>query len=288
MSAYVNADAFVPQLWDAAVYRTLEDTLVAKKICRNMPTNPAKGFGDTVYFNGLADPTVNDYTGTVTYETLISSQIPLLINQRKYAAFKVGDIEAAMANVDMKGSQAARVAYVLQKAVDTYIFGSATAVAVAGAGTTATADTTCDSTTILSDISGMIRILEEQNVRANNIWIVIPPWVKEKLVLAGIKFQIKDGLSVEGGVEFANYLGADIYVSNNVYNSNTATDPVSTVCAGSYDSIVYSEALMESRGMELESSFDYGVSSLLVFGAEVIKPKELVKRVMTYTAETAI
>lgn len=288
MAGNVNADSFIPQIWDAAVTRTLEDNLIARKICRAYPSIRAKGAGDTVYFNGLADPTISDYTGTLTYETLVSSQVALLIDQQKSYAFKVTDVEAHMANVDLKGSQAQRAAYQLKKAVDSHIFGLSTSPAVADAGHTLTADATTDSATILSDISEFSRVLEEQNVQAGDKWIVIPPWVKEKLVLAGVKFSINEGINGKGGLEWTNYLDLDVYVSNNLYNSGTAAAPVTTVLGGSYNAIVYEDVLMESRAMPLESAFEVGLSGLLVFGAKVVKPNELCKRIMTYAAETAI
>lgn len=288
MAANVNADAFVPQIWDASVIRTYEDNLVARKICRAVPKIRAKGAGDTVYFNGLADPTVSDYAGSLTYETLVSSQVALLIDKRKSYSFKVTDIEQHMANVDLKGSQAQRAAYQLKKAVEQAIFGLATSPAVVDAGRTLTADETCDSTTILSDISEFGRVLEEQNVMDGDKWILIPPWVKEKLILAGVKFSINEGINGTGGMAWANYLDIDLYVTNNLYNSGTAAAPVTTLIGGSYNAIVYDDALMESRAMPLEGSFEIGLSGLLCFGAKVVKPNELVKRVCTYTAETAI
>lgn len=288
MAANVNADAFVPQIWDSQVLRTLEDNLIARQICKAVPSIKAKGAGDTVYFNGLADPTVDDYTGSITYEALVSSQVALLIDQQKKYAFKVTDVEAMMANVDLKGSQASRAAYQLKKAVDTYIFGSSTSPAVVDAGTTLAADATCDSATILSDISEFSRVLEEQNVMSGDKWIVIPPWVKEKLQLAGVKFQINNGINGTGGMEWATYLDLDVYVSNNLYNSGTAAAPVTTLLGGSYNAIVYEDVLNTSRVMPLESSFDMGLSGLLVFGAKVVKPMELVKRICTYAAESAI
>ena len=288
MAANVNADAFIPQIWNASIIRTLEDNLIARKITRAVPAVRAKGAGDTVYFNGLADPTISDYSGSLTYETLVSSQVALLIDQQKSYSFKVTDVEAMMANVDLKGSQVERASYGLRKAVDTYIFGSATAPAVADAGHTLTADTTCDSTTILGDISEFGRVLEEQNVMEGNKWIVVPPWVKEKLILAGVKFQINNGINGTGGMSWANYLDMDIYVSNNLYNSGTAAAPVTTVIGGSYDAIVYEDVLNKARVMELEDGFEMGCSGLLVFGAKVVKPNELVKRVLTYTAESSI
>ena len=67
------ANAFIPEIWDAAVFRTLEDNLIARKICRNY-SNKVSKYGDVIHFSGLADPTVTSYSGTVQYENLVSEQ----------------------------------------------------------------------------------------------------------------------------------------------------------------------------------------------------------------------
>ena len=284
MAQNVNADAFIPQIWDTKIQRTLEDNLIGRKISRTRPRKGATGAGDTVYFNGLADPTVSAYTGTVSYEALDSGTVSLLIDQQNYYAFKVTDPEQAMANVDLKGSQASRAAYQLKKAADTYIMGLYTQ---ADTGNVVT-DTTCDSATILSDVSTAVRKLEEQNVMEGDMWMTIPPWVKEKLVLAGVVFQINNGTNETGIMAWANYLGVDMFVTNQVKNLGTAAAPQSQCMFGAYDAIVYDDVLEESEMLRLEGSFDWGARGLNIFGAKVIRPKELGYMDLTYAAETTI
>lgn len=284
MAQNVNADAFIPQIWDASIQRTLEDNLVALKISRTRPRQGAEKAGDTVYFNGLADPSVNAYTGTISYEGLDSGQVALLIDQQNYYAFRVTDPEAAMANVDLKGSQTDRAAYQLKKTTDSYIMGLYTD---ADSGNVIT-DGSCDSASILSNVSSAVRKLEEQNVMEGNMWMTIPPWVKEKLILAGVVFSINEGTNQKGQMAWANYLGIDMYVTNQVVNLGSAAAPQSQCMFGAYDAIVYDEVLMKSRMMELENSFEYGCSGLTVFGAKVVRPKELGYMDLTFAAETAI
>lgn len=280
MAANVNADAFIPEIWDAAVYRTLEDNLVAKKICRNYSNKVGKA-GDVIHFNGLADPTVTAYAGSVSYETLVAPTISLLVDQQNYYAFDVTDVEETMANVDLRGSQAERAGYMLRKTCDEYVMQLYTQ-----AGNTVTADTTCDSATIISDIGLMKQALQENNVMENDMWLVIPPWIQLKLELAGIKFAINNGINGKGGMSWAKVLGFDTYVTNSVYES--IATPVSHLMAGSYNSIVFAEALMKSETLRSETAFTTHVRGLHVYGAKVIKPKELVTLTATYTAETAI
>ncbi len=280
MAANVNADAFIPEIWDAAVWRTLEDNLVAKKICRNY-SDKVKKAGDTIHFNGLADPTVSSYEGTVNYENLNAGQVSLLIDQQNYYGFVVSDIEQAMANVDLKGSQAERAGYILRKTCDSYIMAL-----YSQAGNSIPDDDTCDTTTIISDIGLMQQKLAENNVDENDMWCVINPWIQLKLKLAGIKFSINEGINGKGGMMWTKDLGLDIFVTNQVYNS--ATTPVSHIMAGSYNSIVFAEALMKSEALKDKDEFGTFLRGLHVFGAKVVKPMELVTAKLTYAAETAI
>lgn len=281
----VNAKNFSPEIWDASVYRTLEDNLIAKKICNMKPNRELQKAGDVIYFNGLGEPTVNDYTGTVSYETLKESQIALHINQQKYVAFDVTDMEQLMANVDVKGAQADRTAYSLRDAVDTYLLGSNTYSEASGGTVT---DASTDTASIISDIGLAGQYLDENNVPSGERFLVIPPWVKLKLRLAGIVFQINTGINGKGGMEWAKELGFDIYVSNNLTNLGSVGTPQTQCLAGSYNSIGFAEKLMKSESLRSETSFADHVRSIVIFGSRVIKPKELVRLNLTYSADTVI
>ena len=284
MAANTNAKAFIPEIWDAAILRTLEDNLVAKKIAM-APVNKPKGYGDTVYFNGLADPSVSAYSGTVNYENLSDSQIAMLIDQQNYYGFAVTDVEQMMANVDLKGSQVSRAAYQIAKAADAYVLG-ATTVAAAAAGTVT--DASCDSATVLGDMALLAQKLYEQNVTEDNMWAVIPPWVMIKLKLAGVVFSINEGINGKGGMQWTKDLGFDVFVTNNLPNNGTADAPEHNILAGSYQAIGYDDVLNESEIIRAETAFSNKCRGLHVFGAKVIKPLELAVGTFTYAAETAV
>jgi hypothetical protein len=273
---------FVPKIWTAKIMRELQDNLVAKKICNREPEGEIKKAGDTVYFNGLAKPTISAYTGTITYESLQDAGVTMVIDQKNYFAFKVGDIEKAQMNIDAKGSQASEAAFGLQETADTYVMGL-----YAQALNTVT-DATCDSATIISTLGQFERLLKERNVKRKDMWMTIPPWVALKLRLAGIKFQINNGINGTGGMAWTDELGFDIFETNQVANTGTAASPVSKVLAGAYNSIVYAEQIIETESLRLQDSFDTAVRGLHVFGAKVIRPDLLVCGTLTEAAETAI
>jgi hypothetical protein len=279
----MSTQNFVPKLWAATILRTLEDNLVAMKICNTQYTGEIKKKGDAVYFNGLADPTIASYTGsTISYESLQDSRLTLLVDQADMFAFKVGDIEKIQAELDLKGSQAQRAAYGLKKNADTYVMGL-----YAQAGKTVSA-ATITSANVYSVIGTFQQLLAESNVPENDMWMTIPPWLRLKLQLAGVKFQVKNGTNGTGGMAWTDELGFDIYVTNQVVNTGTVATPVSQIMAGSKNAIAFANQLTETEDIRLIDTFDTAVRGLNTYGAKVVKPLELVTGALTLGAETTI
>lgn len=264
----------IPKLVSAKVIKELEKNLVAKRICTMDTGSQIKKYGDQVTFTGLNKPTVKDYTGTIEYETLNDEGVTLLINQRKYVAFKVDDIEAFQSAIDIKGTQVERAAYELKDNADKYVLALASDNSI-----TAVVDATAAGKEISEDnalqyASKVARKLNEANVPAGQRFFVIDPMVQEYMTNAGLKFGVNEGMKgFEGGLEWADYLGMKTFVSNNVKVASN----IHYCLAGSYNAIVYADQIVKSRFIaEAENAFEGLYSSLHVFGAKIIKPKELV------------
>ena len=155
-----------------------------------------------------------------------------------------------MANLDIKGSQSQRAGYNLKDAIEkdffTYVGNDASA------GTALAA--TITSATVMSQISELARMLYEQNVQDNNMFMVIPPWLMLKLKMAGVAFSINEGTNGTGGMFWTKDPWASTFVTNTLYNSGTQAAPVSTIIAGSYQSIGFAERMLATRSIELSGS----------------------------------
>jgi hypothetical protein len=275
--------ATIPKLIDGKILRDLEKNLIAKQICTAKTDTPIKNQGDTVYFSSLADPTIGNYTGAdFTYEAVKDAQIAMLIDQAKYFAFKINDVDKFQSIIDVQGSQIDRAMYGLRDAADTFLFGK-----YADAGTQLT-EAGVTSATILSSVARISRVLDEKNVPTTGRWLAISPIVKERMVLAGIKFQIVNGGDFVGGFEFADYLGFKVYVSNNVNYTSTDETQVVSVMAGSANAICFADQIMKTKMTDLPFNFEMGCAGLYTYGAKVVKQKELVTSTLTFVSETAI
>ena len=257
----------IEKVISAEILRTNKDNLLANRICNTSYIGDIKNRGDSVTFVGLNEPTVYDYSGTVTYEDVTDSSVVLEIDQDKALSFKVADLDALRSSLGLKDSQAKRASYNLKKEVDSYVFSLHS-----DAGTTMKSVTVTPAN-VLQVIGEVKELLEKNNVQDGRTWIVVPPFIKTKLMLAGIKFQINNGINGSGTVGFTDELGCDIYVSNHL----ESRDETVHMMAGSYSAIAYAEQLLDVQYIDrLENSFDSAVRGRIVFGARVVKPEELV------------
>lgn len=257
----------IEKIISAEIIRTNEDNLLANTICNTSFVGDIKSKGDSVTFIGLNDPTVYDYDGTLTYEDIDDHATTLYVDQDKAFSFKVKDIEELRSSIGLADSQTKRASYLLRNEVDAYVFGL-----YKEAGTVMEGGEITPSN-VLSVLTEMKQKLEEANVPDGRTWIVVPPFIKSKLLLAGVKFQINNGVNGTGAVGFTNELGCDVYVSNQL----AVKDGKTMMLAGSYSSIAYAEQVLETQVIDrMEGSFDKAVRGRLVFGAKVIKPDELI------------
>ena len=261
----------IDKLISTKVLKELQNTLIAKRICTLDTGSQINRKGDQVTFTSLADPNVRQYNGTIEYEDLDDAGITMQILQADYTAFKIPDIEAFRSSIDVKGTQVERSGYKLKDTADKYVLALAEDESITNRITA----NNISEDNALQFLAKVRRKLDEANVPHGQAFLVIDPMVKEKLELAGIKFGINEGMKgFEGGLEWADYLGMKLFVSNNV----KVTQAGKHLCiAGSYNAIVYADQIVKSRFIaDAENAFEGLYSSLHVYDAKVIKPAEVV------------
>ncbi len=258
----------IEKIISAEILRTNEDNLIANKICNTNFAGEIKNAGDSVVFIGMNEPEIYNYTGTLNYASTQDSAVTLDINQDKVFSFKIKNLEELRSSIGLRDSQTKRASYNLKKEVDTYVLGLWEDAA------NQMSATETNPANALSVIAQLKEKLEEANVPDGQSWIVIPPFLKAQLIVAGVKFQVNNGVNGTGMIGYTNELGCDLFVSNQLAKD----DAGNTIClAGSYSAIAYAEQVLETQVIDrLENSFDTAIRGRIVFGAKVIKPAELV------------
>jgi hypothetical protein len=202
-----------------------------------------------------------------------SAQKALLIDQSKYFAVKLDDIDAVQTKPKLMDGIMAEAAYSIADTVDQHLAGL-----YAQAGNSVSA-LTVTAGNVLLNLSNMQLELDEANVPTGGRYIIVPPWYNQHLVLAAsgavsatatVK-TMDDGLILNGYV--GKLFGFNILMSNNVNNNGT----VWNIMAFNRTAITHAAQIAKVEGVRIEDSFADGVKGLYLYGSKVVRPAAMVK-----------
>lgn len=240
MGAVVSnvVSAITPTAWSQALQVPLYKSLVSLEIAdTSLRENLA--YGDTVrlqYFDSLTAAT---YTpgSTMSIDELRFVGDSVKIDQYKYVGIYVDDVEEMLANIDIRTSFTAEMAYQLKDVIDTTVFYRVSAgVPMDDADLTlgtASALVTASSANIINIFANARKQLRTNNVEEAGDWVaVIPPswayYIETKAVSSG--YNVADATLRNGYL--GDFMGFHIYISNNLPTSATpsavATRGIST------------------------------------------------------------
>ena len=266
---------FIPTIWEARLLAHLDKALVYGNLCNRDYEGDIRNYGDTVKINQIGNVEVKDYTkGTpITVDEIDGTPTELHIDQQKYFAFHVDDVDAAQANVNLVDGAMARASYALRDVIDQYIasFHKSAGVKI-GSSTTPINITTADAAYgNLVDLKGA---LDDANVPSEGRWVVVPSWFYG-LMLKDNRF-VAAGTTKTYAVLGNGYIGSaagfNIYQSNNVPSTSGAKYKI---LAGNNTGISFAQQLIKTEALRESSSFSDLVRGLCVYGAQVVQPNAL-------------
>jgi len=255
---------FKPTIWRARLLANLHKSHVFANVANREYEGEIRAFGDTVKISSIGAVSVSDYTqgSSISYEDLADASTKLLIDQQKYFAFKVEDIDSAQANTNHMDEAMREASYSLADASDSYLAGLYT-----DAGITVT-EGAFDKDDVYDELTEVKEKLFEKNVPADMpLWLVVEPSVYKHMLRAEIATST-DNISTLGQGAVMHTLGFDVYVSNNLTENHSV--------AGTYRSIAFAEQILDTEALRLEDYFADAVRGLYVYGGKVIRNDELV------------
>ena len=258
--------SFIPEIWAARLLEHLDKAHVYAALVNRDYEGEIRNAGDTVHINTIGDITIDDYDGTdITYESLSTSSQDLKIDQAKYFAFGVDDVEKAQALPGLIEAATQRAAYAMNDSTDQFLAG------ILASGGTAVSESavTLTPANIYAALVQMKVALDKQNVPTEGRWVVIDP-TAHGLLLQDERFvsfgtDITNERLVNGRVGRA--VGMDIYVSNNVPED----DGEYALIAGVPMACTFAEQLIETEALRSEATFKDLVRGLHVYGAKVTR-----------------
>lgn len=282
----MSTQSFIPRFWYTQIFKQYDKAYVFGGLSNRSYEGTIRNAGDSVTVNEILPGEVKTYTGTVAFDEVESASKTLLIDQQKYMAQKIDDIEIAQAQPKYATEVTRKMGESLADDVDQYLAGLHTEAGI-------TADLGADGAAISINSANIIEymILVGQKMSENNVpergrVAVLPPAIMGKLRLAKIAIEVESvaGEGYRAGyVGRATELGFDIYTSNNIANTAGAEWKCMFFTAG--ETIALASQITNMEAMRLETTFGEGIRFLNVYGGKVMRPDSLAVGTWTAVAE---
>jgi hypothetical protein len=277
-------DNFIPSIWSANIHQALENNLVAVRTANRSYEGEIKNAGDRVKINMFSDPTIASYTKnstTVTPENLTASQRELIVDQAKYFAFEVDDVDAAQANMGLIAEPLRRAGYKLADTADSYLLGLYAQCGMSQNTNGSPVDLV--STNVEEEILEIGETFNEAGLPFEGRFIIVAPWVISKMVLAGLTTKTSnDAMWANGFVD--RILGFNIYMSQNVSKNSTSWDITRNIAGIEGESFGYAEQIVKVEAFRPQNAFSDAVKGLHLYGGKVMRPD---KTLVWYADKTA-
>ncbi|GFH38907.1 P22 phage major capsid protein family protein [Streptomyces pacificus] len=270
---------FRPEIWSARLLVGWRKELVyagPQVVNRDYEGEIAEA-GDTVRITSISDPTIGTYVPNVTEvnpEELTDAQRTLVIDQAKYWAFKVDDVDKRQAKGNVMPEAMSRAAYRLADQTDQYVAGLYTGAVTANVlgSTGAPINTYTTPTDFYDKVLVPLRTrLTRADVPKMGRYCVVPPEGYASLLLDD-RFtdasKSNDPMALRNGF-VGRAAGFDIYESN---NTPEPTAGVSVVQCGVQAAISFAEQINKTEAYRPEKGFGDAVKGLALYGAKLVRP----------------
>jgi N4-gp56 family major capsid protein len=274
---------FRPEIWSAQLLVSLRKALVygGPGIVNRDYEGEIAAAGDTVRITSISDPTINTYSPnstSITPEELSDAERTMVIDQCKYFAFFVDDVDARQAKGNVMPEAMSRSAYKLADVVDQFLasfYTGAQAANVIGSTGSAVAITAAAPSDAYDKVLVPLRTkLSRANVTTAGRYVVVSPEFHSRLLLDNRFIKVNESGTSEGlrNGMVGRAAGFDILESNN--NPNP-TGNVQVVQAGVSSALSFAEQINKTEAYRPQEKFADAIKGLALYGAKLLRPDSI-------------
>lgn len=277
--------AFIPQIWSQKLNTMLEKNCVMMQCVNRNYEGDIANQGDKVKIITPADVAISTVgSDSISYSELEPTSTELVIDQKKYFAFKINDVAQAQANQDIMVAHLESARRAIEEVQDSFLLGMHTDVAENNIVGSEESAVVLNKSTIYAKFVELAMKLKNANALTGNKkpWVIINPTI-ESYLLQSTEFigahNVADETIREGAI--GRIAGMDVLVSTNL----TAVSGVFYVLAGTNDAITFASQLARIESLRDKDSFADLVRGLYLYGAKTVQPNALAKMVVQDPAE---
>ena len=279
--------AFIPEIWSAKLNNMLTKECVMLQCVNRNYEGEIKNQGDKVKIITPAAVTVSTLdTNSISYSELTPTSQDLVIDQKKFFAFKINDVAQVQSNTDIMEAHLTNAKNAIEVEQDSYLLSMHTNVDSNNIVGSDSSPVTLSKSTIYQNFVNLAMKLKDANaVKAGKRpWVVINPTI-ESYLLQSSEFigahNVADETLREGAI--GRIAGMDVLVSTNL----TDVSGKYYVLAGTNDAITFASQLAKIESLRDKDSFSDLIRGLYLYGAKTVQPKALAKMVVKSVSTTA-
>lgn len=274
---------FIPEIWSKKLNQMLEKNCVMMQCVNKNWEGEISQQGDTVKIITPADVTVSTLTSdNITYTSLAPKSQDLIIDQKKFFAFKIDDVAKVQSNMDIMEAHLVNAKKAIEEVQDSYLLAMHTDVTESNTVGSESSPITLDKSTIYEHFVKLSLALKNSDAVHTGVrpWVVINPNIESYLLQSPefIKaYNVADETLRDGAI--GRIAGMDVLVSTNL----TDIDNKYYVLAGTNDAITFASQLAKIESLRDKDSFSDLVRGLYLYGAKTVQPKALAKMIVSST-----
>lgn len=273
--------AFIPEIWSQKLNNILEKECVMLQCVNRNYEGEIKNQGDKVKIITPAEVTVSTLgSENISYSELEPKSTELVIDQKKFFAFKINDVAQVQSNTDIMEAHLKNAKKAIEEVQDAYLLGQHSNVAEANTIGSDAEPVSLTKTNIYEHFVKLALALKNSNAvsASKRPWVVINPTI-EAVLLQSTEFinafNVADETLREGAI--GRIAGMDVLVSTNL----TAVSSKYYVLAGTNDAITFASQLAKIESLRDKDSFSDLIRGLYLYGAKTVQPDALAKMVVS-------
>ena len=275
-------DNFKAKIWSKAIDRELERAFVFADGTNQQYSGEIKGLGDTVRILGVGKPTVTEHdliSGDIslsTPEKVSDTSVSLVVDKAAYFNYAVGDIDKEQGAGNVLSVLNDEASQEVANKIDQHIANLVHPDKASYIESVKYTKTQITSSNVMSTFDAVQAMLYANDVSpATEVEIILPPWLYMVFRQA---YQAKDTDNSEylTNGKVAKYGNMTIKMSNNVAVKNDGTRDVYYVQVRTKRAIAFASSEAHTEAYRPESSFSDAVKGFKLYGAKIVRNKELI------------
>jgi N4-gp56 family major capsid protein len=278
---------FRPEIWSAKLLVAARKNLVYGGYVNRDWEGEITDAGDTVRITSVGRPTIGTYvpnSTVINFEQVNDSQRTLIVDQAKYFAFAVDDVDARQAKGNVIPQEVDEAGYGFADVMDQYVANTMyTGIQTANQlGSISVAALSAPGNFYDKVLVPLKVQLDLANVPTQGRWVVVRPEAHGAL-LRDTRFVKVNEAGTDTGLRngfVGRAAGFDISLSNNAPNT-TGSEYVTI--AGTNAAFTFAEQINKVEALRPQNSFSDAVKGLVLYGGKLVRPDFLASALVTVT-----